>query len=338
MSTAFEPMTPRIPFMDRVPRPRVAAACDYCGSSDAMPFSDWLVDDKEQEALPPAFRGERFRFVRCQQCGLVYLPDRPDIADLDVYYSDSYMCFQKYEDRGRIFSWLADRVARGKLKQIHRYLPAGNHTLLDYGCGSGTWMTQLKRLAPDLDMIGAHVVDGPLEDVRSVGIPAYCCDETTLFDHIAPGSIGVIHLFHVIEHVPSPLRVFERLREALAPGGVIIGQTPNIDSWGRRYWGRRWNQWHAPHHLVLFDHNTIRRHAERAGLETVQIKSSLSSATQWAQAYLHQAAERKGRAFRSIGEPLYPYLIFAFLPFTVCEALLAHTCHMDFVFRRPLDG
>ena len=66
------------------------------------------------------------------------------------------------------------------------------------------------------------------------------------------------------------------------------------------------------------------------------IRSSLSGATQWVQSTLHALARRRGRAFRGIHEPLYPPLILGMLPVVALESLFAHSCHMDFVFRRPL--
>ena len=319
----------------RTPRPRVVADCDFCGSSRHSPILPPLLDDEGQEALPLAFRTQRFPLVRCGDCGLVYLRERPDPRDLEVYYPADYKCFQSYEQRGAIMRLLAGLLARSKLRQIEALMPPGTRRLLDYGCGTGTWLTQLRRLGCDLDMIGTDVFEGPLSALRAEGIPAYRCDEETLLQHVEPASVGVVHLFHVIEHVPSPKRVLARLGEALAPGGVILGQTPNCASVGCRFWGELWNQWHAPHHFVVFTDRTLRRHAESVGLEVAAISNSLSSATQWAQSTLRWLARRRGRAFLATAEPAYPPLILAFLPLTAAEWALGHTCHMDFVLRRP---
>jgi SAM-dependent methyltransferase len=318
----------------RVPRPRVVSDCDFCGSARWEPILIPMLDDEDVEALPAAFRALRFRMGRCADCGLVYLRERPDPRDLDVYYPSDYKCFEAYERRGAIMKTLATLVARSKRRQIERLMPAGTHTLLDYGCGTGTWLAELRKAGCAVDMAGTDVFEAPLASLRAQGIPAFRCDEHDLFEHVSPGSVGVVHLFHVIEHVPSPKRVLSRLREALAPGGVIIGQTPNCSSFGCRFWGESWNQWHVPHHFVVFTHETLARHAESAGLEVVSISSSLSSATQWAQSGLRAWAARRQRRFLATGEPLYPYLILAAVPLTLLEMALGHACHMDFVLRR----
>jgi SAM-dependent methyltransferase len=184
-------------------------------------------------------------------------------------------------------------------------------------------------------MIGTDITAGPLAEIRGRGIEAYQCDETALQRHVQAGSVGVVHMFHVIEHVPNALRLLESVRDILVPGGVLIGQTPNVSSLGRRVWGDLWNQWHAPQHLVLFSHETLRRHAEKAGFEVLRISSSLSGATQWALSSLHAWARLRGRPFRHIHEPMYPPLILAAIPIALLEALFSHTCHVDFVFRKP---
>jgi len=318
----------------RTPRPLVTADCDFCGSAHWEPILGAMLDDEDVEALPPAFRALRFRLGRCAGCGLVYLRERPDPRDLDAYYPSDYKCFQAYESRGAIMKALATRVARSKRRQIERLMPEGTRMLLDYGCGTGTWLTALRKAGCSVDMVGTDVFEAPLTLLRAQGIAAFRCDEDDLFEHVAPRSVGVVHLFHVIEHVPSPKRVLSRLREALVPGGVIIGQTPNCASYGCWFWGESWNQWHVPHHFVVFSHETLARHAESAGLEVVSISNSLSGATQWAQSGLRTLAARRGRPFLATAEPLYPPLILAGIPLTLLEMAFGHTCHMDFVLRR----
>lgn len=321
--------------MSRVPKPLVKASCDYCGSSEGEVVTGALQDDELASVLPPAFAELTFRFVKCAGCGLVYLRERPDPDDVGVYYPDDYKCFVSYAERGFIMKTLAERVARGKLKQIESLMPAGNTTLLDYGCGSGTWLAMLQSMGCSYKMIGTDIVAAPLEELRKRGMDAYQCDDATLNQHVKPNSVGVAHLFHVIEHLPNAERVLRSIRDVLAPGGVLIGQTPNIASVGRRFWGDDWNQWHAPQHFVLFSHETLARHAKKAGFDVVKISSSISAATQWALSFLHRWARFRGRPFRSIHEPLYPLLILASIPIVVVESALSHTCHMDFVLRKP---
>jgi hypothetical protein len=142
-------------------------------------------------------------------------------------------------------------------------------------------------------------------------------------------------MHHVIEHLPDPCTALTRFRDVLVPGGLIVGQTPDVDALERRVFGDHWGQWHLPHHLVLFNRATLRTQAERAGLEIVALKSSASGATQWGGSLLKWWATRQGRVFRWCNEPLHPILTLAFAPLAVVQAALGNSSHLDFVLRRP---
>lgn len=314
---------------------RESVDCPFCGSGAWHPVTGPMRDEESGEHLEEPFRSMRFQMVACEGCGLVYQRVRPRQQDIGRFYSAEYHCYESYTERGRIFRLLAGLVARGKRREIERLLPPEHPRVLDYGCGSGTWLELLQDAGVPWDLVGTEIEERLLAPLRRRGIPALVCDDRTLLEVVEPGSVGVVHLFHVIEHVPDPLRLLRVLREALAPGGAVYGQTPNVDCLERRLFGDFWNQWHFPRHLVLFSPATLRACAEKAGLEVVSITSSPSSATQWSASLLKWWALRRGRPFRSTAEPLYPILTLAFAPLALLHARLANTSHMDFVLRRP---
>ena len=107
----------------------------------------------------------------------------------------------------------AQAVARRKLRQIESFMPSGANVLLDYGCGSGTWLALLRDMGCAFRMIGTDVVSSPLQKLRDREMEAYQCDETTLLEYVQPGSVGLVHMFHVIEHLPDVTRVLKAIRE-----------------------------------------------------------------------------------------------------------------------------
>ena len=243
---------------ERLPLPLVPVACEFCGSTEATTLTGPLMDIELADELPPAFRSLSFVLSGARPAVSFICANVRTRRISASIIPDTYKCFQSYDERGFIMKKLARSVARGKLRQIAGLMPPGNDTLLDYGCGSGTWLTLLKELGCTYRMIGTDITGGPLQELRQRGIEAYPCDETTLRRYVKPGSVGVVHLFHVIEHLPNARRFWNRFGEVLAPGGVLIGQTPNVESLGRRFWGDLWYQWHAPQHLVLFSDDTLR--------------------------------------------------------------------------------
>ena len=76
----------------------------------------------------------------------------------------------------------------------------------------------------------------------------------------------VVYLGQMIEHVEDPVVVLQRLRTLLAPGGVLVVSTPNLDSHQVRWFGPTWAHWHPPFHRHVFSRQGLFALARRAGL------------------------------------------------------------------------
>ncbi|MEM1113476.1 MAG: class I SAM-dependent methyltransferase [Pseudomonadota bacterium] len=306
--------------------------CLYCGSSSTVPATPVMPDTDLYGDPEPPYDAMRFQYVRCTECGTVYLRRRICQAELDYFYNNEYHCYHSYDERGFIFKHLALAVTRGKIKTLEKLFPGDDRVLLDYGCGAGVWLELLRRGGVDWRLIGTEVNARSIEATRELGLEGYLCDEDSLSDYVPDGSVGVIHLFHVIEHLPDPIDVLKKLATTLEPGGAIYGQTPNIDAWDARLFGQYWSQWHVPRHLVLYTPETLRKHAEAAGLRVEGISNSLSSATGWANSLEKWWSLRRGRSFMPSSSKLYPYLTLAAIPLTLVQQVFSSTGNIDFVF------
>jgi SAM-dependent methyltransferase len=89
----------------------------------------------------------------------------------------------------------------------------------------------------------------------------------------------VITLSHVIEHVPDPVATLKDCASRLRKGGRLIVATPNIKSWGHRYFGEKWVGLDPPRHLMLFSPRNLAQCAERAGLRIENLRTSSRSAS-----------------------------------------------------------
>lgn len=102
-------------------------------------------------------------------------------------------------------------------------LPPGE--TLELGCAHGGFTALLARAgfrARGLELdgsvarlagetFGIEVLAGPLEEQA-----------------IAPGSLAAVVLMDVLEHLPDPVGLLRRVAELLAPGGVVLVQTPRF--------------------------------------------------------------------------------------------------------------
>lgn len=313
--------------------------CLECGGSGFERATESLTDTDAYGELSAPFASMRFNFVRCTHCATVYLRERVSQAHIAHFYNAEYHCYRSFDERGFIFRWLSRLLTRSKLRTIERLFPTEQRRLLDFGCGTGTWLELLRRSGVRWELIGTEISDAQVQRVRSLGVRGHVCDHRTVGQFVAAGSVGVAHLFHVIEHLPDPIEALDALRKLLEPGGAIFGQTPNIESWDCRMFGRYWSQWHVPRHLVMYSPDQLARHAKAAGLEVEFIGSSLVSATNWAASLQKWWALRRNRTYGGLQSgSLYPLLTVGMIPLTLVQSLLSQTSDIDFVLRRPLCG
>ncbi len=313
---------------------REVVDCPFCGSASRRPVTAPVLDG-ECHSLAEPWQSMRFQMVECADCGTLYQRVRPRREDIGQFYSSEYDCYESLVQRGPIVRTLAQITARQLVKKVERLRPPENDVFVDFGCGSGTWMELLASIDAPWKMVGTEISPDLIREVEALGFSGHVCDDSDIEKCFEPESVGIFHMNHVIEHVQSPLQLFRKLHDLLVPGGIVIGQTPDADCLERRIFGDHWVQWHLPRHLVIFDKVSMRKHAEAAGLEVVALDSSPSGAVMWGASTLKWWAERRGRPYRVTREPLHPYLMLLFAPFSFVQSKVANTSHMDFVLQRP---
>jgi hypothetical protein len=79
-------------------------------------------------------------------------------------------------------------------------------------------------------------------------------------------------MFHVMEHLPDPLRYLETARDLLAPDGRLIVQVPNAASWQSRLLRGAWNGMDVPRHLFDFRDSDLEKLLWRGGFQVVRRK------------------------------------------------------------------
>jgi SAM-dependent methyltransferase len=239
--------------MTSAPLSLESVACDLCGHDDA----ELLVVKAG------------FHVVRCRNCSLVYVSPRPRLAALSAQYEVGSF-FEHQVTRANDQSWRPEALAR--LELINRLHPTRG-TLLDVGCSAGWFMSVAQDAGWKVSGID---VSGPaVEYSKSRGFDAKVA---TLDDHgFTPASFDVITMFDCIEHMPSPMRALQAVRTLLAPGGIVMLTTPNVDGIFPRVTYQilarpfgAWDHPGPPGHIYQFGMRTISAALERSGFAVIE--------------------------------------------------------------------
>ncbi|NPD06905.1 class I SAM-dependent methyltransferase [Nocardioides sp. zg-1308] len=99
--------------------------------------------------------------------------------------------------------------------------------VLDVGCNDGTFGAGLmaRRAGREVWGIEPHDLDARTAAGRLTGV-AHGFYPDALAQ--VPGSFDCVSFNHVLEHMVDPWQALRVTRERLAPGGVIVGELPNV--------------------------------------------------------------------------------------------------------------
>lgn len=196
------------------------------------------------------------RLVRCGICGNAALDRDMAPAALERFYGQSYRrlftaeAAERY-DEAFLRSIRAREVADWRAARLLDRAPQGGRAL-ELGSGYGAFLAACARLRPDLALEAVE----PDQAHRLVALDGV---SVRFVEEIA-GPYDLIAAFHSLEHVPDPLEVLRRLRAALAPGGRLAIEVPDMAA--------PWPNWAAVHpaHLSYFTRPGLERLLETAGL------------------------------------------------------------------------
>ncbi len=276
-----------------------------------------------------------WNFRKCSnpQCGLVWLDPMPSKDNIEKLYQ-KYHTHQTNSVNGqkktfnayiKSFAWWTYGILL-KLTFVHRMRRRHNcmyletitpGRLLDVGCGNGQRLSQLQTLGWDVE--GQEIDPKAVMNAQhNYGIKIHLGNlhdiafSSSIFDAIIMG--------HVIEHLIDPLTILTECHRILKPGGILVITTPNVESFGRKYFKSAWRGLEAPRHIYLFSPKTLHHICERAGFQQIRIFTSAAYASGIAKESLNIIADINHKKIKSRWIKLYQY-IWAF-GFQLAEIIL----------------
>lgn len=239
----------------------------WCGSTSFKPFGD--------------------EYGECTVCeSLVYLKDMPPeqllVRDDDTdFYGKNYWLQRQGEEFGTasIFGRARNDLTERNLhwlNVLHKYrLPPA--TVLELGCSHGSFVALLRHAGYDASGVemSPWVVD---YGKRTFDVPVALGPLETL--DLTPGSIDVIVLMDVLEHLSDPVTTMTSCLAALKPDGIMLLQTPQFKV-GMNHahlvkTQARFLEMLIPEeHIYLFSEESVSRLFKQLGAQYVQFEPAI---------------------------------------------------------------
>jgi 2-polyprenyl-3-methyl-5-hydroxy-6-metoxy-1,4-benzoquinol methylase len=214
-----------------------------------------------------------WRFVRCDECGHVWLNPRPAVSTLQTIYPPHYYAYNYRQQINAVAVRGKELLDRLKMRLILRFLPAAPRSYLDIGCGDGRFLKVMESHGVSREHnCGLELDERVVHSLAEKGYRVFC-ERAETCERIEAASLDLVTMFHVIEHVDAPAVLTRKVADWLAPGGIFAVETPNLDSLDARWFKQRyWGGYHIPRHWSLFTPSSLARLLEDAGLEIVGLK------------------------------------------------------------------
>ena len=233
-------------------------ACPLCGESETQLASrgedDWIPDGSSQ--------GLKFSVLRCVPCGCCYTSPRFPEASKHLAFAGSYPFYQRARRALAPPSHSEMLAFDRRVGAVVRAHPEPGR-VLDIGMGDGAFLASMRLQG--WEVTGLDVEPSVIAYAQTqLGIPN-CRVADVEKDPIPEGPFDAITLWGMFQLAYHPQALLEKLRPALAPGGVLALGLSNFAGAGARVFGSHWRGLGLPRHLIHYDPLTLQRLLERSG-------------------------------------------------------------------------
>jgi SAM-dependent methyltransferase len=213
-------------------------ACYNCGSN--------------QNSLRYSHDG--WNVVNCNNCGFVFTNPRPTLDSLPGFYAQSYFDSDRFNHSG-------EGKFPARLSDIYKFKQAGS--LLEIGCAQGHFLNYMNRLGWDVN--GVEISEDACRLIsEKFSWPVFNGD---FLDFPSTKKYDVICMYHVLEHVPEPLKVINKAKELLKPDGILVVEVPNIEGYDMKNPDRKKGTYDLPIHLTHYTPKLLSKLLKRSGFK-----------------------------------------------------------------------
>lgn len=227
---------------------RMTSHCPACLFQSSENLS--CVPDHEYGTQAEAY------YSVCSDCSSLFQSPMPTSETLAGFYPQTYHSFRSMSLLARCRFWL-------RLRRFE-YLLRDGDSVLDFGCGSGSFLFYASEKCPRVQWLGYEIGRGDAwKSFQQGRVNIFVGDPGRILSELP--EVKVVLMNHVIEHLRDPFEVLTHLRDKLSIDGFIEGQTPGAGSLESRLFANRWSGFHSPRHTVIFSPRGLKLTLKRAG-------------------------------------------------------------------------
>lgn len=214
---------------------------------------------------------QKFVYSKCDDCKVVFQSVRPLESEIYKFYPKNYGPYAGHdraqskdqlafvqaikkglEKLGKKLNSALRKISRDRYEKSYRAiykLPHPNAEVLDFGCGSDAFLNRARKWG--WKTTGMDFSEYAVEHAKASGHRALLLSPE-VWNEVKDGSIDLIRMNHVLEHLYDPKEVMAKLFSKLKPGGRIHIAVPNPACMSASIYRRFWFSLDCPRHIMLY--------------------------------------------------------------------------------------
>lgn len=218
-----------------------------------------------------------FNIDQCQECGLAFTNPQPSLSELDKMYQKEKVIFsgsgEKELKKLKKIKKIYDRLSSQRLCVIEKYQRKGK--LLDIGSGGGFFLAYARER--DWQVDGLELSQWGVTVAKKIfQINVFQGD--LMQANYPNNSYDVVTMYDVLEHIINPLTELKEVYRILKPGGLLIVNVPNFNSFFAKLNKNHWSKLDPPQHLWHFAPDTLSKIITKSGFNVLEQKTGVGSA------------------------------------------------------------
>jgi spore maturation protein CgeB len=205
------------------------------------------------QELIPVCEKDGCRYVRCGGCGVVRQFPYPSEADLSRYYENyqskksaksPYLTDAGFEPfkRDKLFTFNDLGITAGDFE---------GKRVCDVGCATGHFLELLAEISRPASLFGIDASEECVQIARQRKLDCVRGDFLAVSE-----KFDIITMWHLIEHLPAPHDFIGHASSLLAPGGLLLIETPATGEISEQF-GEKWRFLLPFEHINLFSPDAL---------------------------------------------------------------------------------